>query len=216
MGVARMRHAWSRQARAHPEGGQRLPCGVLGLEGWRPIQRGPGEAHLAGKNLARGCNKHWTNAAGAGREGGAVHFRARPRMTLSYRFGTIPIALLLAAVPATVALAAVDCRAPRMTAADLAICTDPQLARMDDQLVRRLQKTARQLAFGPYVGLRVWQSDWRQQRSECSADRVCLNAAYNDANRFLDRFQRCLGTSLRGRRCLPVSVEGERAAARRP
>jgi uncharacterized protein len=137
-------------------------------------------------------------------------------MTLSYRFSTIPIALLLAAAPAAVALAAVDCRAPRMAAADLTICTDPQLARMDDQLTRRLQRTARQLAFGPYVGLRIWQSDWHQQRSECSTDRACLAAAYNDANRFLDRFQRCLGTSLRGRRCLPVSVEDERATARRP
>jgi uncharacterized protein len=136
-------------------------------------------------------------------------------MTLNHRLGTILIALLLTAVPA-VARAAVDCRAPRMAPADLAICTDPQLARLDDQLTRRLQKTARQLAFGPYVGLRIWQSDWRQQRSECSADRACLTASYLDANRFLDRFQRCLGTSLRGRRCLPVSVEGERAAARRP
>ena len=137
-------------------------------------------------------------------------------MRLSYRLAPIPFALLLAAAPAAVAQPAVDCRAPRMAPAELAICTDAQLARMDDQLSRRLQRTARQLAFGPYVGLRVWQSDWRQHRAECSTDRTCLAAAYNDANRFLDRFQRCLGTSLRGRRCLPVSVEGERAAARRP
>ena len=90
------------------------------------------------------------------------------------------------------------------------------LVRLDDQLSRRLSRASRQLAFGPYVGLRVWQSDWRQQRAECSADRACLATAYNDANRFLDRFQRCLGTSLRGRRCLPVSVEAERSAVRRP
>jgi uncharacterized protein len=142
-------------------------------------------------------------------------FEHGPEM-LSYRLAPTILALLLAAAPAAVALPAVDCRAARMAPTELAICMDAQLARMDDQLARRLQRTARQLAFGPYVGLRVWQSDWRQQRSECSADRTCLAAAYNDANRFLDRFQRCLGTSLRGRRCLPVSVEGERAAARRP
>src|SRR5262245_27236347 len=147
---------------------------------------------------------------------GPVTLERGPYMTLSNRLAPISVALLLAAAPASAALGAVDCRAARMAPAELAICTDAQLARMDDQLGRRLQRTARQLAFGPYVGLRIWQSDWRQQRSECSTDRTCLTAVYNDANRFLDRFQRCLGTSLRGRRCLPVSVEGERAAARRP
>jgi uncharacterized protein len=100
--------------------------------------------------------------------------------------------------------------------ADLTICADTQLLRLDDQLSRRLLRASRQLAFGPYVGLRVWQSDWRQQRTECSADRACLASVYDDANRFLDRLQRCLGTSLRGRRCLPLSVEGERSAVRRP
>jgi uncharacterized protein len=148
--------------------------------------------------------------------GEAVSAFGTARMTIRLHLGMIPVCVLLWAAPAAAAMAGVDCRAPRMAPADLAICTDPQLSRLDDLLNRRLARTARQLAFGPYIGLRVWQSDWRQQRSECSADRVCLAAVYNDANRFLDRFQRCLGTSLRGRRCLPVSVEGERAAVRRP
>ena len=145
--------------------------------------------------------------------GEAVPALSTARMTIRTRLGMIPVCLALSAAPA---LAAVDCRAPRMAPADLAICTDAQLSRLDDLLSRRLARMARQLAYGPYIGLRVWQSDWRQQRNDCSADRACIAAVYNDANRFLDRFQRCLGTSLRGRRCLPVSVEGERAAVRRP
>jgi uncharacterized protein len=148
--------------------------------------------------------------------GEAVSAFGTARMTIRLRLGAIPVCVLLWATPAAAAMASVDCRAPRMAPADLTICTDPQLSRLDDLLSRRLARTARQLAYGPYVGLRVWQSDWRQQRSDCSADRACLAAVYADANRFLDRFQRCLGTSLRGRRCLPVSVEGERAAVRRP
>ena len=148
--------------------------------------------------------------------GKAVSAASTATMTMRTRLGALPVFLLLSAAPAAAAMGAVDCRAPRMAAADLAICTDAQLSRLDDQLSRRLARTARQLAYGPYVGLRVWQGEWRQQRNDCSADRACLAAVYNDANRFLDRFQRCLGTSLRGRRCLPLSVEGERAAVRRP
>ena len=137
-------------------------------------------------------------------------------MTTIYRLGLILMLALLAAAPAAAEATGIDCRAPRLTPTEIIVCTDTQLARIDDQLARRLVRTSRQLAFGPYVGLRVWQSDWRQQRSECSADRACLAAVYNDANRFLDRLQRCLVTSLRGRRCLPVSIEGERSLVRRP
>jgi uncharacterized protein len=96
------------------------------------------------------------------------------------------------------------------------ICADAQLSRSDDELNRRISRASRQLAYGPYVGLKVWQSDWRQQRADCNTDRTCLASAYLDANRFLDRLQRCLGTSARGRRCLPVTVEGKRSAIRRP
>jgi uncharacterized protein len=137
-------------------------------------------------------------------------------MTTIYRLALTLMLGLLAAAPAAAEAPAIDCRAPRLTPTEITICTDAQLARIDDQLSRRLARTSRQLAFGPYVGLRVWQSDWRQQRSECSADRACLAAVYGEANRFLDRLQRCLGTSLRGRRCLPASIEGERSLVRRP
>jgi uncharacterized protein len=136
-------------------------------------------------------------------------------MTIRYALAIL-LLLCAATAPAVVEAATIDCRAPRMSPTEITVCTDPQLVRMDEQLSRRLAHTSRQLAYGPYVGLRVWQSDWRQQRADCSADRVCLASVYNEANRFLDRFQRCLGTSLRGRRCLPVSVEGERSAVRRP
>jgi uncharacterized protein len=136
-------------------------------------------------------------------------------MTIRYGLAIL-LFLSVATAPAVVEAATIDCRAPRMSPTEIAVCTDPQLVRIDEQLSRRLARASRQLAYGPYVGLRVWQSDWRQQRGDCSADRVCLASVYNEANRFLDRFQRCLGTSLRGRRCLPVSVEGERSAVRRP
>ena len=137
-------------------------------------------------------------------------------MTTRHHLAMIALIWLLSGAPAAAQAAAVDCRASRMTAAEIAICADANLVRLDDQLSRRLLRASRQLAFGPYVGLRVWQSDWRQQRAECSADRACLATAYNEANRVLDRLQRCLGTSLRGRRCLPVSVDAERSVVRRP
>jgi hypothetical protein len=166
------------------------------------------------KSLRTAAYKDWTNASGAGTDWeGRSSLNAA--MTIKYRLALFML-LLLPAAPAVAEAAGVDCRAPRMAPADITICTDGQLTRADEQLSRRLARASRQLAFGPYVGLRVWQSDWRQQRTDCGADRVCLAGVYNDANRFLDRFQRCLGTSLRGRRCLPVSVEGERSAVRRP
>jgi len=137
-------------------------------------------------------------------------------MTIRSLLAPLAGLILLAAASEPAAAASLDCRASRLPLVEATICADAQLARFDDQLGRRLSRASRQLAFGPYVGLRVWQSDWRQQRSECGADRACLAGAYDEANRFLDRLQRCLGTSLRGRRCLPLSVEGERSAVRRP
>jgi uncharacterized protein len=135
-------------------------------------------------------------------------------MTTRHHLAIIALFWLLS--PAAAQAAAIDCRASRLTAVEIAICADANLARLDDQLSRRLSRASRQLAFGPYVGLRIWQSDWRQQRAECSADRACLAGVYSEASRFLDRLQRCLGTSLRGRRCLPVSVDAERSVMRRP
>lgn len=137
-------------------------------------------------------------------------------MMTFYRFATFCALLLLTAGPAAAEVAAIDCRAGRITPVEKTICADALLTRLDDQLTRRLHRTARQLAFGPYVGLRLWQGDWRQQRKECSTDRTCLAAVYSEANRVLDRLQRCLGTNLRGRRCLPMSIDGERSLVRRP
>jgi uncharacterized protein len=137
-------------------------------------------------------------------------------MTTFYRFSILCALVLLTAGPAAAEVAALDCRAGKMTPAEKTVCADAALVRLDDQLTRRLYRTARQLAFGPYVGLRLWQGDWRQQRAECSTDRACLAAVYSEANRFLDRFQRCLGTSQRGRRCMPISIDAERSLVRRP
>ena len=123
--------------------------------------------------------------------------------------------MALAAAPAPVHAASFDCQARRMSQAEAAICSDIRLSRMDDELSRRFSRASRQLAYGPYVGLRVWRAGWRQQRTECSADRTCLQAAYREAYRFLDRLQNCLGTSYRGRHCLHA-IDGERSAVRRP
>lgn len=134
--------------------------------------------------------------------------RAAERIVL----GLFGLALLGAPVAAATGL---DCNSPWLNRAELLICGDPQLLRMEEQLARRLDSFAQRLNYGQYLGLRHWSATWARQRGLCAAERDCIVATYRAQSRFLDRLQRCVNTSLARRTCLRDLVAGERDSARR-
>jgi uncharacterized protein len=111
--------------------------------------------------------------------------------------------------------AGADCNARRLRPSDAAICQDTQLARADDRIDRRIKGLGRRLSFGQYLGIRHWQADWSEQRSQCGPDRACLAGTYRAQLRFLDRLQQCLDTNSVRRACLRNTLSVEREALRR-
>ena len=111
--------------------------------------------------------------------------------------------------------ASFDCSARPLTQAEMTICNDPQLARMEEHLTRRLNSVATRLNFGQYLGLRHWATVWAKERGECESDRDCIAANLRAQGRFLDRFQRCLTGSLARRGCLRDMLAGEQESMRR-
>ena len=112
------------------------------------------------------------------------------------------------------AAATLDCKSRRLTAAESAICQDPQLGRTEQQVVGRVKGMARRMSLGQYLGLRHWHAGWGQERTRCGTDRTCLANAYRAQHRFLDRLQQCLETSSPRRACLRTTLNVE--AAQRP
>jgi uncharacterized protein len=120
------------------------------------------------------------------------------------------------ATPAAIA-ASFDCRSRWLSRAQITICDDVQLSRMDDRLARRLGAFARRLNFGQYLGLRHWHAGSTRQRNQCGTDRACIVASFRVQERFLDRLQYCVEASLSRRMCLRELVGGgERETMRRP
>jgi uncharacterized protein len=111
--------------------------------------------------------------------------------------------------------ASFDCAARSLSPAEMTICDDPQLSRMEEQLARRVNGLAARLNFGQYLGLRHWQAAWRGERIDCGADRDCIAASLRLQGRFLDRFQRCISASLARRVCLRDMLAGEQESMRR-
>jgi uncharacterized protein len=108
-----------------------------------------------------------------------------------------------------------ECTSRWLTRAELTICDDPQLARIEEQLARRLDGFAIRVNFGQYLGLRHWHTALTRTRSSCASDRDCILASYRAQTRFLDRFQRCIATSLARRTCLRDLLASERDSMRR-
>jgi len=108
-----------------------------------------------------------------------------------------------------------DCTSRWLDRTEFAICEDPQLARMEEQLARRLDSFAPRLNFGQYLGLRHWHAVWARQRSACIAERDCIAASLRAQGRFLDKFQKCIGASLARRACLRDLVASDRETMRR-
>jgi uncharacterized protein len=123
---------------------------------------------------------------------------------------------LVSIIAVPIALAAsFDCSARPLTQAEITVCNDPQLSRMEEQLTRRLNGLATRLNFGQYLGLRHWAGGWARERGECESDRDCIAANLRAQGRFLDRFQRCLTGSLARRGCLRDMLAGEQESMRR-
>jgi uncharacterized protein len=108
-----------------------------------------------------------------------------------------------------------DCDGRWLSRAEVTICADPQLGRMEEQLSRRIKGNAPRLSFGQYLGLRHWQAAQARQRNSCGADRECIAASLRAQARFLDRLQRCASTSLARRACLHNLLAEEPASVRR-
>ena len=116
--------------------------------------------------------------------------------------------------PASSAAASFDCNVRGLSAAEKAICRDPQLSRIDEQIARRLEGFQRRMNYGQYVGLRFWQSSQQRDRERCGADTLCISTTYRLQMRFLDRLQQCLETSPQRRACLRNTLNLDRDALR--
>lgn len=127
--------------------------------------------------------------------------------------GCLGLALLYASAPAHAA--SYNCSARNLSVAAAAICRDVQLSRADLQTARRVDGFTRRLTIGQYLGLRYWQSTWREQRDRCGSDRACLAGSYRRLNSFLDRLQQCLDAGFQRRQCLRNTLNIEREALRR-
>jgi uncharacterized protein len=111
--------------------------------------------------------------------------------------------------------ASFDCNSRWLSRAEITICDDAQLSRMDAQLARRLGGFTRRLNFGQYLGLRHWHAASARQRRLCEADRSCIAASYRTQTGFLDRLQHCVEASFTRRACLRDLLTGERETMRR-
>ncbi len=104
-----------------------------------------------------------------------------------------------------------DCAARWSSRTDRAICADPQLLRLEEQVDRRIKSNAERLSFGQYLGLHHWHARRVNDRNACAGDRECIGASLRAEGRFLDRLQRCVSSSLARRGCLHNLLADERA-----
>src|SRR5262245_46334172 len=81
---------------------------------------------------------------------------------------------------------------PFLKPAELAICQDAQLSKLDEDTARKVRSLLSRLSYGQYLGLRYWQSRGADAREQCGPDRECIAAQYRTQNRFLDRLRQCL------------------------
>jgi uncharacterized protein len=148
----------------------------------------------------------------------ALAARVRRRTAAMKNMGCVrmaPVGLALICAPSLALAASFNCNLPSLSAAQVTICQDAQLARSDTQTERRLIGLGRRMGFGQYLGLRHWQQGWAQRRDDCQTDRTCLLASYRAQGRFLDRLQQCLDNGLQRRACLRNTLNIEIEATRR-
>jgi uncharacterized protein len=120
--------------------------------------------------------------------------------------------LALSALPA--GAASFPCNIPFLKPAELAVCQDSQLSRMDEDTARKARSLLSRLSYGQYLGLRYWQSRNSEGREQCGSDRQCLLAQYRADNRFLDRLRQCLDGGTQRRTCWRTTLSGSVASPR--
>jgi uncharacterized protein len=130
------------------------------------------------------------------------------RLTVAAMLGL----LALSALPA--GAASFPCNVPFLKPAELAVCQDTQLSRMDDDTARKARSLLSRLSYGQYLGLRYWQGRNAEAREQCGSDRQCLMAQYRADNRFLDRLRQCLDGGTQRRTCWRTTLSGSVASPR--
>ena len=134
----------------------------------------------------------------------------------------VTIALVLALLPLLAppagsrAKAAVDCRQRTTGAAERTICTDVELAGIDQALVQRIARLERRLSLGQYLGLRQWDRAWSRRRRDCGGNRACLLEGYRRQTREVNRLQLCLDSATRRGTCLRRVILAPEALSPRP
>jgi uncharacterized protein len=124
------------------------------------------------------------------------------------------IALLFLSASGAVA-ASFDCNSRWLSRAEVTICQDPGLSRLDDQVAKRFDAIALKGGFGQYLGLRYWKASWSKQRDSCGSDRTCISMHYRAQARFLDRLQQCIDVRVMRKACLRDSLAGDRETRQR-
>jgi uncharacterized protein len=108
-----------------------------------------------------------------------------------------------------------DCAGRWLSRTELAICADPQLRRLEEQIARRIKGNAQRLTFGQYLGLRHWHALRANERNTCVTNRECIAASLQAERRLLNRLQRCVTSNLTRRACLRNLLANERHSVRR-
>ena len=106
-----------------------------------------------------------------------------------------------------------DCKGRSLTAAQLTVCSDPELNQADERVARRVRDLQKRYGLGLYLGIRYWANRNQEFRDACERDRLCLVTAYRTQQRMLERLQTCLDSSIRKRSCLRVVINAEETTA---
>ena len=87
----------------------------------------------------------------------------------------LEVLVILALLPLTTFAASFDCT-KASTAGEKAICADPELSKLDEQLAKAYKRA---LQKGPRAKVQVDQRAWLKEQRDCGADRFCLEGKYN-------------------------------------
>lgn len=86
--------------------------------------------------------------------------------------------------------AAFDCRPYQRSRAcpEVVICDTRRLSEADDRMSFVYSERMRQLPDRLAIGLRADQREWLAERNACGCNALCIQRAYDDRIRMLDRY----------------------------
>lgn len=95
-------------------------------------------------------------------------------------FRWLSLSLLCAGLlPLSAQAASFDCTRAD-TAAEIAVCANPELNRLDEELAVLYRSLLNELPFRQAERVRQDQRSWLQARNSCGADVRCLRARYQE------------------------------------